>query len=68
MRKNKQHAHTSANVMLGMAAGAAVSAAGLYYATHNQKEVRKMAKKITHTAENAMQGIDKAVESMTHIL
>ncbi len=65
MKKAKQTQHSASNVLLGMAAGAAVSAAGMYYASHNQKEVRKMTKKITHTAENAMDGIDKAMNSLT---
>ncbi len=62
----KSHHHTaSSNLWLGMAAGAVVSAAGMYYASHNQREVKKMTKKITHTAENAMHGIDKAVQGIT---
>lgn len=68
MRKNKQNAHTSTNLLLGMAAGAAVSAAGLYYANQHPKEMKKMAKKINHTAESAMDGIDKAMGTISHMM
>ncbi|MFI3170207.1 MAG: hypothetical protein R3Y06_09710 [Faecalibacterium sp.] len=65
MKKHKHTMNNSTNVLLGMAAGAAVSAAGMYYATHNQKEMKKMAKKISHTAEHAMSGIDNVVSNLT---
>lgn len=65
MKKSKHNDHSASNIILGMAAGAAVSAAGIYYASQNQRQVKKATKKLGHTAENAISSIDKAVTSMT---
>ena len=58
----KEREHTASNVLLGMAAGAAISAAGMYLAGQNEREWKKLAKKVTHGAENAMGGLENMLE------
>ncbi len=60
---NMKDDHTVSNVLLGMAAGAAVSAAGLYLANQNERELKHLAKKVTHGAENAVGGIENVLGS-----
>ena len=50
--------HTAMNVAMGLAAASAVGA-GVYLASQNQREVKKMAKKVARGAEKAVLDIDK---------
>ena len=61
----KKQDHTLSGAMLGMAAGAAVGAAGLYLAGRNEWEMKKLAKKVAHGAENAVQGIETVLDTLT---
>ncbi len=65
MKKAQQkQQHTASNVLLGMVAGGAVSAASMYYATHNRREVKRAVKKMENTAENAISNLDKVVSNI----
>lgn len=61
----KNRTDTATNVMLGMAAGAAVSAAGMMLAGQNKRQVRRTARKLAHGAEQAVDKLDKMVTDFT---
>ena len=58
----KEEKHEMSGLLLGMAAGAAVSAAGMYLAGQNERDLRRLAKQVTHGAENAVGGIENMVD------
>ncbi len=55
MQKKDQ---TAKNIAMGLAAASAVGA-GAYLASRNQREVKKMAKKVARGAEKAVLDIDR---------
>jgi hypothetical protein len=59
----REQNHTATNILLGMAAGAAVSAAGMYLASQNERELKHLAKKVTHGAENALGGLETVLDN-----
>ena len=59
----KQNNGNFSGVMMGMAAGAVVGAAGLYFATRDEREKRRMIKTMEHSAENALGGIETAIDN-----
>ncbi len=59
----KEQNHIVADVLLGAAAGAAVSAAGMYLAGRNERELRHLARKVSHGAENAVSSLENALDS-----
>jgi len=62
----RQQDHTMANLLAGAAAGAAVGAAGMYLADRDERELRRLAKKMTHGAENAVGGLETMLENIWH--
>lgn len=48
---------------VGLAVGAAMGVAGSFVAQQNPKEVKRVIKKAGHTAEKAMQNLDKMMQS-----
>ncbi len=59
----KEQDRMATDVLLGVAAGAAVSAAGMYLANKNERELRRIAKKVTHGAENAVGGLENMLDN-----
>ncbi len=59
----KEQDRMATDVLLGAAAGAAVSAAGMYLANKNERELRRIAKKVTHGAENAVGGLENMLDN-----
>lgn len=51
------------NVLLGVAAGAAAGAAGLYLAGQDQRELRRVARRVERGAENAVCSLDHMMEN-----
>ena len=50
--------NTAKNIAMGLAAASAMGA-GAYLASRNQREVKKMAKKVARGAEKAVLDLDK---------
>ncbi len=61
MKSNNTNSIKSA--AMGIAVGAAVCAAGAYAMQKHPKEVKKAVKKVSHTANKAMGGIDKIISA-----
>ena len=59
----KEQDRMATDVLLGAAAGAAVSAAGMYLANKNERELSRIAKKVTHGAENAVGGLENMLDN-----
>ena len=59
----KEQDRMATDVLLGAAAGAAVSAAGMYLANKKERELRRIAKKVTHGAENAVGGLENMLDN-----
>lgn len=60
-----QQDNTASNVMnllAGAAAGAAVSAAGMYWMGCNQRQRKKFVKKASRSVENAVNGLESMLE------
>lgn len=50
------------NLLAGAAAGAAVSAAGMYWMGYNQRQRKQFAKKAARGVENAVNGLETMLE------
>ncbi len=57
----QQAKNSSSGVLLGMAAGAALGAAGVMAASQNQRQLRRNVRKVAKGAENAVLQLDKMV-------
>lgn len=58
----KQQANQGASdMLLGMAAGAALGAVGVMAATQNQRQLRRTTRKVMKGAENAVLQLDRMV-------
>lgn len=57
----QQSGNSSSGILLGMAAGAALGAAGVMAATQNQRQLRRNVRKMAKGAENAVMQLDKMV-------
>lgn len=60
MMRDRQSSQTS-GVLLGMAAGAALGVAGVMAATQNERQVKRVARKVAKGAEHAVMQLDKMV-------
>lgn len=50
------------NLLAGAAAGAAVSAAGMYWMSCNQRQRKQIAKKAAKSVENVVNGLENMLE------
>ncbi len=50
------------NLLAGAAAGAAVSAAGMYWMGYNQRQRKQFAKKAARGVENVVSGLENMIE------
>lgn len=57
----QQAKNSSSGVLLGMAAGAALGAAGVMAASQNQRQLRRNVRKVAKGAENTVLQLDKMV-------
>lgn len=57
----QQSNHSSAGILLGMAAGAALGTACTMAATQNQRQLKRNVRKIAKGAESAVLELDKMV-------
>lgn len=55
--------HNASDMLLGMAAGAAIGAAGAMLAGQNQRQMKRTAHKVAKGAEQAVTKLDKMVTS-----
>ena len=53
--------HQPSNLLIGMAAGAALGAAGMMAANQNPRKVKRAARKVAKGAEQAVMQLDKMV-------
>lgn len=53
--------HNAADMLMGMAAGAAIGAAGAMLAGQNQRQMKRTAHKMAKGAEHAVMKLDKMV-------
>lgn len=53
--------HQTSNLLIGMAAGAALGAAGMMAANQNPRKVKRAARKVAKGAEQAVMQLDKMV-------
>ncbi len=65
MKKKKQDNGMPTNLMLGVAAGAVMSAAGIYYASQNNSNMKRVVKKINKKAQGAMSNVENVIGSIT---
>ncbi len=65
MKKKKQTNGMPTNVMLGVAAGAVMSAAGMYYASQNSRDMKRVTKKLSKKAQGAMSNVENAIGNIT---
>ena len=56
-----EHASSTAPLLLGMAAGAALGAAGVMATNTSQRQLRRTTRKVMKGAENAVLQLDKMV-------
>lgn len=61
MKQSRQNTST-APMLVGMAAGAALGAAGVLAATQNQRQVKRTARKLAKGAEHALCQLDQMME------
>ena len=57
----RHETNSSSEMLLGMAAGAALGAVGVMAATQNQRQLRRTTRKVVKGAENAVLQLDKMV-------
>ena len=57
-----EHASSTAPLLLGMAAGAALGAAGVMATNTSQRQMRRTARKLAKGAEHAVSQLDKMVD------
>ena len=58
-----EHASSTAPLLLGMAAGAALGAAGVMATNTSQRQMRRTARKLAKGAEHAVSQLDKMVDA-----
>ena len=59
---NNEHTSSTAPLLLGMAAGAALGAAGVMATNTSQRQMRRTARKLAKGAEHAVSQLDKMVD------
>jgi len=57
----EQHMNQTSGLLIGMAAGAALGAAGVMAAGQNQRQLKRTARKMAKGAEHAVMQLDKMV-------
>ena len=62
--KNTSHSSPTGSLLVGMAAGAALGAVGTMAATQNQRQVKRIARKLAKGAERAMSQLDTMVTDL----
>ena len=60
--KQPHQASSTAPMLMGMAAGAALGAAGVLAATQNQRQMKRTARKLAKGAEHAICQLDQMVD------
>lgn len=58
---DRRPAHHASDLLIGMAAGAAIGAAGMMMAEQNQRQMKRTAHKMAKGAEHAVMKLDKMV-------
>lgn len=59
--KHQQNSNSTMPMLVGMAAGAALGAAGVMAASQNQRQVKRTARKLAKGAEHAICQLDQMV-------
>ena len=60
--KNTSHSSPTGSLLVGMAAGAALGAAGALAATQDQRQMKRTARKLAKGAEHAICQLDQLVD------